>query len=105
MRQSLGELLPGHHAHAASQFRSTHGRKNRKAILNQIRTALVAAYNPINAQDVADHANDVTPSSLRSDKIHLNDAGYQFVAKKIDDFFKSKNWLTPTDKGEDKNNP
>jgi hypothetical protein len=31
-----------------------------------VRVALIAAYNPGNAQDVIDHGNDVTPSSLRT---------------------------------------
>jgi lysophospholipase L1-like esterase len=65
-----------------------------------MRSALVAAYDPKSPQDVADHANDVPPSSLRSDKIHLNSAGYEFVSKKITDFFNQNNWFTAKDKGD-----
>ena len=45
-----------------------------------IRSYLVSRYNSANAQDVIDYSNDVVPSSLRSDSIHLNDAGYAAVA-------------------------
>jgi hypothetical protein len=41
----------------------------------EIREALVAAYNPLDAQDVIDHGNDISPSSLREDTIHFNAAG------------------------------
>ncbi|HEI8938490.1 TPA: hypothetical protein SLG39_002876 [Klebsiella pneumoniae] len=45
-----------------------------------IREALVAAYDPANAQDVIDFGNDITPSSLRSDNRHPNTAGYAIYA-------------------------
>lgn len=45
----------------------------------------LAAADPVD--DATDIANDVTPSSLRSDEIHLNDAGYAIVAAS----FKSAN--------------
>lgn len=48
-----------------------------------LRTYLVSKYDPNNPQDVIDHGNDIIPSSLRSDQIHLNDAGYLLVAKYI----------------------
>lgn len=50
-----------------------------------LRTYLVSQYDPNNAQDVIDHSNDIIPSSLRSDQIHLNDAGYLLVAKKLNE--------------------
>lgn len=40
------------------------------------RAALVAAFNPGIPQDVTDHANDCPPSSLISDGLHPNSAGY-----------------------------
>ncbi|MDB5539301.1 MAG: hypothetical protein JWQ89_1028 [Devosia sp.] len=43
-----------------------------------VRGALVAAANPVT--DATDIANDVVPGTLRSDNIHLNDAGYATVA-------------------------
>jgi lysophospholipase L1-like esterase len=58
-----------------------------------IRTILVNSYDKSNTQDVADHDNDVSPTSLRSDKIHLNTAGYQIVASRVLDFFKTNKWL------------
>ena len=48
-----------------------------------VRSILVAAYNPGNPTDVTDHANDCPPSSLRYDTLHLNTAGYGVVAAAI----------------------
>lgn len=46
----------------------------------EVREYLVSLYNPANPTDVADHAADRPPTSLRSDAIHLNSAGYSAVA-------------------------
>lgn len=48
-----------------------------------IRALLVASYDPGTPQDVTDHANDIVPSTKRSDAIHLNTAGYLFVAQQV----------------------
>lgn len=48
-----------------------------------IRTYLVSLYDTLLPQDVIDHANDVPPSSLRFDQLHLNNAGYSAVADKL----------------------
>ena len=48
----------------------------------EIRKALVNAHTN-SAQDLIDFANDVPPTSLRSDHIHLNTAGYTFVAQYV----------------------
>jgi len=48
-----------------------------------VRAYLVSRYNPTNAQDVLDYANDIPPSTLRSDGIHLNSSGYPAVAAYI----------------------
>lgn len=48
-----------------------------------VRPLLVAAYDETQPQDVIDHENDVVPASLRSDKLHLNTAGYKVVAQAI----------------------
>jgi lysophospholipase L1-like esterase len=48
-----------------------------------VRSHLVSLYNPGDPTDVTDHANDIPPTSLRSDTLHLNDAGYQAVANKV----------------------
>lgn len=53
-----------------------------------VRTPLVAAYNPNSSEDVTDHNHDVVPSSLRGDAIHLNEAGEAIVAELIHDFIK-----------------
>lgn len=45
--------------------------------------ALVAAYNPGIPQDVTDHNNGIPPSSLRSDAVHLNTAGYGIIAAAV----------------------
>ena len=44
-----------------------------------IRRELILAGQP-SGQDLIDRQSDVTPTSLRSDTLHLNDAGYQVVA-------------------------
>ena len=46
----------------------------------EVREYLVSLYNPADPTDVADHAADRPPTSLRSDAIHLNSAGYSAVA-------------------------
>lgn len=53
-----------------------------------VRPLLVAAYDKTLPQDVADHENDLVPASLRSDKLHLNTAGYKVVAQAIYDAYK-----------------
>lgn len=57
-----------------------------------IRSYLVSRFDPSNAQDVIDHANDQTPSSLRFDTIHLNDAGCDVVAARLREFISAKGW-------------
>jgi hypothetical protein len=41
-----------------------------------LRSYLVAQYDSAQAQDVIDHANDLPPTSLRYNSVHLNSAGY-----------------------------
>lgn len=48
-----------------------------------VRSFLVSLYNPANTNDVQCHNLDIPPLSLRSDDIHLNDAGYAAVANYI----------------------
>lgn len=48
-----------------------------------IRSHLVSLYDPGTSQDVTDHGRDIPPSTLRSDTLHLNNAGYQAVANKV----------------------
>ena len=48
-----------------------------------IRNILVNSYNTNLTQDVSDYARDIVPTSLRSDAIHLNTAGYGMVASAV----------------------
>jgi lysophospholipase L1-like esterase len=48
-----------------------------------IRATLVSSFNPFSSQDLSDIARDIVPSSLRSDSIHLNSAGYSIVANTV----------------------
>lgn len=57
-----------------------------------IRQYLVGQYDPNAWQDVQDHQNDLPPSSLRFDGIHLNDAGCLAVARKVQEFLAGKGW-------------
>jgi len=58
-----------------------------------IRSVLVEAYDKSSPDDVANHASDVPPKSLRSDGIHLNEEGYKVVAVKLLDTLRAKSWL------------
>lgn len=44
------------------------------------------------AQDLIDIAADTIPESLRSDTVHLNDAGQAVVAQKVYEFLANKGW-------------
>lgn len=57
-----------------------------------IRAYLVNQYNSAIPQDVIDFQNDLVPSSLRSDSIHLNTQGSLLVAKKVQEFIQAKGW-------------
>jgi hypothetical protein len=57
-----------------------------------VRTILVAAYDPSSPQDVQDHARDVPPASLRNDDEHPNEAGYAIVAQAVANFIAAKGW-------------
>lgn len=48
-----------------------------------VRALLRANYDPGTPQDVTDIANDVTPSTLRSDTLHLNAHGYYIIATNL----------------------
>lgn len=53
---------------------------------------LVGLYNPNSWQDVQDFQNDLPPSSLRFDEIHLNPGGCDAVAAKLKEFITAKGW-------------
>ncbi|MFA5941898.1 MAG: hypothetical protein WC809_21315 [Sinimarinibacterium sp.] len=57
-----------------------------------IRKILVDSYDSSQPQDVIDHRNDVTPSSLRNDDVHLNEAGYAIIAQQVAAFIRSEGW-------------
>lgn len=57
-----------------------------------IRAILVASYAPSSPLDVADHANDVPPASLRNDDQHPNEAGYAIVAQQVAGIIRAKGW-------------
>lgn len=53
---------------------------------------LVNLYDPNSWQDVQDFQNDLPPSSLRFDRIHLNEAGCRAVTAKLREFIESRGW-------------
>ena len=57
-----------------------------------IRQILVNRYDPGNAQDLRDYANDTAPESLRTDNDHLNERGYGIVAQEVADFINRQGW-------------
>jgi hypothetical protein len=57
-----------------------------------VRTGLVQLFNPNITQDVLDFNNDVPPSSIRYDEIHLRNEGSVFVATSVRDFIVARGW-------------
>jgi hypothetical protein len=57
-----------------------------------VRSLLVSHFDPNNPQDVADAANDVVPSSLRYDDIHMRNDGSVIVAQAVKQFIDAKGW-------------
>jgi hypothetical protein len=58
-----------------------------------IHRILVDAYNPGDAQDVADYADDIVPTSLRADGTHHNDAGQQIIHDAIIEKLTNLGWI------------
>lgn len=57
-----------------------------------IRTPMVAAYNPSLPQDVIDFGRDIPPTSLRYDQVHHNDAGQAFVFSIVGPALLARGW-------------
>jgi hypothetical protein len=57
-----------------------------------VRAALVAAYDPANAQDVQDQTNDIPPASLRAGSLNPNNAGYAVVAAQLQKKVMQEGW-------------
>jgi lysophospholipase L1-like esterase len=57
-----------------------------------VRAFLVSQFDPNNAQDLIDHANDVPPSSLRSDALHLNLRGEMLLAQHVKAAIEARGW-------------
>ncbi|GAC1528996.1 MAG: hypothetical protein NVS2B4_07170 [Ramlibacter sp.] len=57
-----------------------------------IRSWMVNQADPRNPQDAADLQNDVPPSSIRFDKIHLTLDGYMAVARNLRDVLRAQGW-------------
>ena len=58
-----------------------------------IRSILVAKGAPGTPYaDATDYANDMVPSTLRGDQVHLNDAGNGIVAAQVQSFLLGKGW-------------
>lgn len=61
-----------------SQLASVYGDK-----YLDVRSWLVSKYDPDDAQDMLDHEEDIVPTSLREDTIHLNITGNQLMANEF----------------------
>lgn len=57
-----------------------------------IRAFLVGLADPANPADVIDRQDDVPPTSLRADGVHLNAAGSAAVARKVLELIAAKGW-------------
>jgi lysophospholipase L1-like esterase len=57
-----------------------------------VRAYLVSQFEPWDSQDVADVQNDLVPSSMRIDDIHLNYKGQELAVQKVRDFINAKGW-------------
>lgn len=53
---------------------------------------LVNSFDPTNSQDLIDNSNGITPTSLRSDTQHFNNAGYTIVAKEVAKVITARGW-------------
>ena len=61
-----------------------------------VQNVLVNSFNPEIPRDVTDYMNGTIPYSLLSDPIHLNEKGYEIVAKTVYEELISKNWIKST---------
>ncbi|HZY18431.1 MAG TPA: SGNH/GDSL hydrolase family protein [Ramlibacter sp.] len=57
-----------------------------------MRSYMVGRADPGNAQDATDQANDVPPSSMRMDHIHLNYNGQVAVARRVAELLAERGW-------------
>jgi lysophospholipase L1-like esterase len=59
-----------------------------------VRARLIAAYDHFSPKDVLCHSLDIPPPSLRvnGDGLHLNDAGYEIVARAVAQVIQQKGW-------------
>jgi lysophospholipase L1-like esterase len=57
-----------------------------------IRSYLVGLYDASDPMDVMDFNDDVVPTSLRADGVHLNAAGSLAVARRVMEFIAGKGW-------------
>jgi lysophospholipase L1-like esterase len=57
-----------------------------------VRAYLVSQFDPWSAQDALDAQNDLVPSSMRIDDIHLNYKGQELAVQKVRDFINAKEW-------------
>jgi lysophospholipase L1-like esterase len=57
-----------------------------------VRAYLVSQFDPSNAQDALDVQNDLVPSSMRIDDIHLNYKGQEVAVQKVHDYISAKGW-------------
>jgi hypothetical protein len=57
-----------------------------------VRAYLVSQFDPWSAQDALDAQNDLVPSSMRIDDIHLNYKGQELAVQKVRDFINAKGW-------------
>jgi hypothetical protein len=57
-----------------------------------LRSYIVSQYNPDQVQDVSDFANDLPPTSLRTDYLHLNQYGNHIAAKYLWTWMLERGW-------------
>jgi lysophospholipase L1-like esterase len=57
-----------------------------------VRKHLISLFDPNRSEDVQNKAQDVVPTSLRSDRIHLNEMGYALVAGYIEEAIATRGW-------------
>lgn len=59
----------------------------------EVRKALVLAYDPGSEIDTQNFLDDIPPSSLRADGIHLNAKGYEVIMKCVKTALQQRGWL------------
>lgn len=95
--ETAGTPNHGHVVAIEAALQRSHGRRFVGVRRWLIDYGLTAAGLTPTTQDLADIANDVIPSQLRTDNVHLNATGYGLVAELVATRLREFRWLPPVE--------